>query len=234
MTKLSPNPDALNADVYPKDFAMVGINPAQQNRSRANFAALIRAGQDELNDKSLSEMRIEDVVQRAGTSVGAFYSRFTNKEAFFSAIQTITVKDVFRVLEIEISRIAEIEDEERMIKELAETWVDAYRRHIPIYIASARHVAVNREAWVPFRKLGQHASALVVKYIGPRLRMRGVQATEQLIPETLQFINGTLMNSVLNDPGPVSIGDPKMIVNITKFLNCFFSADDCEDPTVND
>jgi AcrR family transcriptional regulator len=232
MSKVAQKPTAKNSGGQPEELAQPGINPAQQNRSRANFAALIRAGREELNEKSLSQVRIEDLVHRAGTSVGAFYNRFTNKEAFFSAIQTITVNEVFEVLETEITRIAEIEGDESMLEELAGVWVHAYRNHKPIYIASARHVALNRNAWDPFRKLGQAATALVVENIGPRLRSSGVQEADRLVQEALQIVNGTLLNSVLNNPGPVSIGDPKMVVNVSKILKCFLANDECGGPDV--
>ena len=210
-----------DANGYSDVHSTPGIHPAQQSRSKANFAALISAGQRELNDKSLSGMRIEDVVLLAGTSVGAFYSRFKNKEAFFSAIQAITVAEVFQILETEIARVASISDDESMIDGLADTWVHVYRKHNPVYIASARHVAVNREAWKPFQKLGHAAAALVLEQIGPRLKASGVQDIERVVPAALQVVNGALLNSVLNNPGPVSIEDPQMAKNMAKVLKCF-------------
>ena len=200
-----------------------GVKPAQQDRSKAAFAALVLAGERLLESKSLSELRIEDVVRAADVSVGAFYSRFENKEAFFSAIQLKVVSEVFDTAKNEILRIAATKDDAVLADELAELLVRVYRQHQSVYIASARYVAVNGEAWHPFRELGHRVAAFLVKHLGSRLAAGSDEAPEVLVPMTLQVVNGTLLNAVLNNPGPVSIDDPRMKKNIARVMRCFFS-----------
>jgi AcrR family transcriptional regulator len=67
---------------------MRGVTPHQQARSEATFQAFIAAGRKALKDKTFDQMAIGDIARAAGLSVGAFYGRFENKEAFFSRSKT--------------------------------------------------------------------------------------------------------------------------------------------------
>jgi hypothetical protein len=55
----------------------------------------------------------------------------------------------------------------------------------------------------------------------PRLQALGKPRTEREIRIAFQFVNGLLVNAVLNDPGPLSVDDVEMEQNIAQFL-CFF------------
>lgn len=55
-------------------------SPAQ-GRSRKAEQALARAARELLAERPYSDIRVEDVARRAGTSVGGFYGRFRGKSA---------------------------------------------------------------------------------------------------------------------------------------------------------
>ncbi len=54
---------------------------AVQSRSRSTEKALARAARELLDDKGFEQTRVDEVAQRAGTSVGGFYARFKGKSA---------------------------------------------------------------------------------------------------------------------------------------------------------
>lgn len=203
-----------------------GVTPTQQPRSEATFHALIQAGRKALDEKCFDEMTIEDIARGAGASVGAFYGRFANKEAFFSAIQEITVADIEAQLKAQLAR-PEVEalSDGKFLAAVAKFTVGIFREHRGLYIASFKHASTKPGAWSPIRRLGYKASGLIAAKLAPRLQRLGKAASEREIRIGLQFMNGLLVNAVLNDPGPLSLDDRKMPAYIGRCLCSFFAID---------
>lgn len=62
------------------------INKPQQARSQRSMTRMLDAAEALLEEKSWSELTIQDVVSRAGTSVGSFYGRFKDKDGLLHAL----------------------------------------------------------------------------------------------------------------------------------------------------
>jgi AcrR family transcriptional regulator len=200
-----------------------GVTPARQARSEATFLALIRAGRKALDDKTFDEMTVEQIARAAKASVGAFYGRFADKEAFFAAIQEIAVADIEAGLEAQLARPAvERASDAEFLAAIARFSVAVFRKHRGFYIASFKHSSTRPGAWSPIRRLGHKASGLFAAGLMPRLQRLGKPASEREIRIGLQFMNGLLVNAVLNDPGPLSLDDRDMEGHISRFLCSYF------------
>ena len=88
-----------------EDFDFPGVTPSRQQRSRETTAALLKAGADMLRTRSLAELSIAALCTNVGATVGAFYSRFESKEAYFNALIELAARDGERML----SRMTESE-----------------------------------------------------------------------------------------------------------------------------
>jgi AcrR family transcriptional regulator len=62
------------------------VRPPQQARSQETLDRILDAAELLIADKSFEDTRVADVVERAGSSVGAFYSRFRDKEGLLHAL----------------------------------------------------------------------------------------------------------------------------------------------------
>jgi len=62
------------------------VNEPQQKRSRATMTQILDAAAQILESKTFEELTVAEVVQQAGTSVGAFYGRFKDKDALLIAL----------------------------------------------------------------------------------------------------------------------------------------------------
>ncbi len=60
--------------------------PPLQERSRRTLTRILEAAEALLGERLFEQVTIRDIVQRSKTSVGAFYSRFENKEALLPAL----------------------------------------------------------------------------------------------------------------------------------------------------
>ncbi|MEM7256431.1 MAG: hypothetical protein AAF404_03480 [Pseudomonadota bacterium] len=63
-----------------------GVRSARQTRSQKLQDRFVRAGRKALQNHRLDELPIPVLAKSAGSSVGGFYSRFTDKDAFFELL----------------------------------------------------------------------------------------------------------------------------------------------------
>ncbi len=62
------------------------VQQPQQARSRETMTQILDAAAQILESKTFEELTLAEVVQQAGTSVGAFYGRFKDKEGLLHAL----------------------------------------------------------------------------------------------------------------------------------------------------
>ncbi len=62
------------------------IRPPRQGRSRATLERLLRAGEALVEERPFDEVTVDEIVQRAGSSKGAFYTRFRDKESLLATM----------------------------------------------------------------------------------------------------------------------------------------------------
>lgn len=62
------------------------VQPPRQTRSRKTMTQILNAAALILESRTFEELTIVEVVQQAGTSVGAFYGRFKDKEGLLQAL----------------------------------------------------------------------------------------------------------------------------------------------------
>lgn len=202
---------------------LAGVTPATQLRSQATFNALIRAGRQVMAAKDFEAVRVSEIARTAKASIGAFYGRFANKEVFFSAIQEITVSDIEAGMRTLLAQASVVQaGDSEFLFAITRFWVGFYRTHRGLYLASFKHSRTRHGAWTPFKRLGRNLVSLVIKQLVPRLQRLDRPRSEREIRVAFQFVNGLLVNAVVNDPGPLSLDDPEMERSVARFLRAYF------------
>jgi AcrR family transcriptional regulator len=60
------------------------FHPPRQQRSAATLDRIVRAAEELFAERGFAEATVDDIVARAGSSKGSFYSRFADKEALLA------------------------------------------------------------------------------------------------------------------------------------------------------
>lgn len=191
----------------------------KQKRSRARREAMIARGVELLKDRDLEDVSIVEITGSLGYSTGSFYSAFTDKEAFFIAVQHVANQSMLAWI------AAEIETEEMRGAPLAErlaTCVNGVLRYFREYrgvIRSAlRYEQKMPDAWAPNRESAQRISDALIADLetGDADRMR----------IAIQLAFGTMVNAVLHNPGPLRLDDEAFGPSVIKALAPFLSSED--------
>jgi len=200
-------------------FDFPGVTPSRQKRSREMTAALLQAGAEMLRERCLAELSIEALCGEVGATVGAFYSRFESKEAYFNTLMEIAARDGER-------NLAQMTGNERLadagLADLCRLFVGGIigwiRSHEGVLRAALQHDDTRPDRWNTFKGLARATTAGATP---PLLRAMGrgrAAAKTRGIAFGFQVVLGTMVNAILNDPGPLSLHDEEMEARLSGCL----------------
>lgn len=196
----------------------------RQARGRQRQQALIEAGLHLTATRDWADVTVGDIAAAIGCSVGTFYTRFHDKDSYFAVLSGL-------VCELLQQRADAFFAAPERAQEDAASFVTAWVRlvcqsfalHRGLYAAAVldlrRHAPAARHGLplVQLRDRGrQQWLAAMARW--PAWRGAAAQARLQLAHQVLQ---GTLINAVLTDPGPLKLDDPALAPQLgTVVLAC--------------
>jgi AcrR family transcriptional regulator len=201
------------------DLNFPGVMPSRQKRSRETTAALLRAGADMLRTYRLEELSIEALCAEINVTVGAFYSRFESKDAYFNALLGLAARDgnAMQSRMMQDNRLADL-PLDALCDTLVRHTIEWMRAHEGIMRAALQRGDAPESKWGTFKELARTgviaATPVLLRAMGP-----GRQAAKaRTIGFGFQVILGTLVNAILNNPGPLSVHDKEMSKRLSQ---CF-------------
>jgi len=78
---------------------LVWVRPPRQARSHLTLGRLLDAAESLLEEKSWEEASVAEIARRAGSSVGAFYTRFRDKDALLAALHERFIEEAIATAE---------------------------------------------------------------------------------------------------------------------------------------
>jgi AcrR family transcriptional regulator len=113
-----------------REESMNSVRPPKQHRSQETLARFLSATQSLLEEKHFDNISVSEIAGRAGSSVGAFYARFPDKEALLACLQDAFVRDTEReVLGLAKSRDWDAAPLEAVVRQRVGVVVEQHRRH---------------------------------------------------------------------------------------------------------
>lgn len=207
-----------------RDFDLPGVAPSRQKRSRETTLALLRAGAEMLRTRSLAELSIETLCTEVGATVGAFYSRFESKETYFNALMALATRDGEQ-------RLAGIRPPspdtglDKLCHIIVSGIIAWMRHHEGVLRAALQHDDTRPDQWTPFKALAQATTARATPLLLPAMGKGRKAAKTGAIAFGFQVVLGTLVNAILNDPGPLSLSSKEMETRLAGCLLLLLQAE---------
>lgn len=215
-------PRRANSDEL--DFDLPGVAPSRQKRSRETTLALLRAGAEMLRARSLAELSIEALCAEVGVTVGAFYSRFESKDAYFNALMALAGRDGEQRLG-EIRRPSSDTSLDKLCQVVVGGLIAWMRRHEGVLRAALQHDDTRPDQWSPFKTLAKATTERATPVLLPAMGKGRTSAKKDAIAFGFQVVLGTLVNSILNDPGPLSLSSKEMETRLAGCLTLLLQAE---------
>jgi len=177
--------------------------PTKQARSRRTRDALIAAAWKLLQRRPWQDISINDIVKPARSSVGAFYSRFKDKEALLEALAAEWLEERWGQRAEGFASLPPDADY------AAYAILSSYQ-HLLRYQNFWRAVLVKGASdatfWEPFRASGRHTMQLTIDCHKQRIGRELTEEEIERIRFAFQMANGAINNGLVNRPGPLLPG----------------------------
>lgn len=207
-----------------RDFDLPGVAPSRQKRSRETTLALLRAGAEMLRTRSLVELSIESLCTEVGATVGAFYSRFESKETYFNALMALATRDGEQRLG-KIRRPSPEASLDQLCPIIVGGIIAWMRSHEGVLRAALQHDDTRPDKWTPFKALAQATTARATPLLLPAMGRGRKAAKTRTIAFGFQIVLGTLVNVILNDPGPLQLSSKEMETRLAGCLLLLLQAE---------
>jgi AcrR family transcriptional regulator len=207
-----------------RDLDLPGVAPSRQKRSRETTLALLRAGADMLRTRGLAELSIEALCTEVGATVGAFYSRFESKEAYFNALMALAARDGEQRLG-DIRRPSADTGLDKLCHIIISGIIGWMRNHESVLRAALQHDHTRPDKWTPFKALARATTARATPLLLPAMGKGRKAAKTRAIAFGFQIVLGTLVNAILNDPGPLSLRSKEMETRLAGCLLLLLEAE---------
>jgi AcrR family transcriptional regulator len=184
----------------------------KQERGHITYDALIEAGFKLLMERDIEDISIFELSRVAGYSVGAFYARFRSKDEFFDAL-------IERHLEIRTHTqkgLVESLTRKALINDLISNVVDYYWEHHIFWRAVLRRTLRDPAYWEPFRQHFTESTQRFIERVQNDVKRPLTEKEVRSITFAFQTTLGTINISIINQPGPVFIGQALFKEELTR------------------
>jgi AcrR family transcriptional regulator len=188
------------------------IERIKQKRGQKTYDALIDTAFKLLEEREFDEISIAELAQKAGYSVGAFYARFKSKDELFDALvmRHIEHRRAFR------ERQFATEPDEKLIREVVQGTVDYFWARRRFWRAALFRSIREPDFWKPLRKLSHELGDSLVARMSSRANRALTEQEETNVRFAVQITLGTINNAMINQPGPIFIGQEQFVENLTR------------------
>ncbi len=208
--------------VLRRHIRRAGVLRVVQPRAEATRDALLDAGRRLLNERDFDAMSIADLAAANALSVGSFYGRFRDKEAYFALLQEMVTSEWTEATlrDFDVRRLAGW-SAGRIVRLVTTQVVNVYRNDRGFISAALRHASTHPGAWTPLKRAGARFANVVTALLAPRLTHLPRMARAARVRFAMQLLYGMLINAVLNDPGPLNLDDPRLEKELARALSAY-------------
>ncbi|AEI81933.1 transcriptional regulator TetR family (plasmid) [Cupriavidus necator N-1] len=205
--------------------AVPAQRPPRQLRSEETLAKMILAGRDLIEQHGNFDLvLISDVIRIAGTSIGAFYGRFKDKDAFIASVLDAAFAEMRAGANIGLPNDAASVEQgtaSEFAARIVRYYVDMCRRNHGMFKAVLRHFAARNPDLNPMRCLDRHIQSLVAPALAKKMQAQAKAGSESEVRIGMQMVVGTLYLSLLIDPGPLRVDGDLIETKLTAMMHRF-------------
>lgn len=179
-----------------------------QSRSRESTETLLEIGRRLIEQRGVDDCSMNEVAAAAGSSVGALYFRFGNKERFVSEVMRRQVDDTAKQIPILLAEIeAKATSPSEVIEAAIKWFVLEFGKNRGLLRAQIRRALDNPQEWQPFQQIGRDLVDGAIAIIKRLPGLKQDDGWQRGVRVAMQMVLGTLNNIVINRPGPLDLSD---------------------------
>lgn len=191
----------MNIDALLLDDDIPGVLPAKQARSRRIRDAYIEAGIEMLNATRFNDLKVSDLAAECGLSVGSFYTRFEDKEAYFRALRAaaISLCNTEIHARVSVDKLYEMEPGEAL-DTLVDLMADLFTGPVRgVLRESLLRILEPDDPWAPMRDSAREIMRNYRRACATQFPAFTPEEAKERLSFCFQLIVGALQNDLVND-----------------------------------
>jgi AcrR family transcriptional regulator len=198
------------------------FRPPQQVRSKATMDRFLTAAMALLVERRFQEASVQDIVKRAKSSVGAFYTRFPDKNALMLYVHQEVYKHANAVSEalLDPARWANASTYE-IVAGLVQSLVERRKEHAPLIRALVLHARSSPDLLALAAESNRHFHQLVQTLLAPRHAEMTHPDPERAIAVGLHAVDTAAREAILYSEaglGPPETSDRDLSTELTRMF----------------
>lgn len=190
--------------------ARASLRPVRAG-AQATHDAFLATARRLLADRDFDALSVVEIAAANGLSVGSFYGRFHDKEAFFAVLQEqVTSEWIAAATQALNPPSLSAMSGAQATTRICTTIVRLMRMDAGFLRAALKHASTQPSAWTPIKKTGHAIVDLAVQALRPLLLDMPARQRTVRIRFAMQMVYGTCINAVLHDPGPLLLGSRQL------------------------
>jgi len=204
----------------PASRSLRWVRPPRQARSQETLERILDAAEALVSEKGFDDTPVSEIVQRAGSSVGAFYTRFPDKDSLIHALHERYFEQAIATADeaLEPGRWERARTEE-IVAAVIGFLVQIYREQNGLI----RAFAVRNQTDDGFRALRERLSHYVSRHLAGLLATRGAEIAHE-DPERAAAFGMTMVFGTLDDAmlfgdmrsGALALSDDDLAAELTR------------------
>ncbi len=177
--------------------AVIRAFPTKQQRSQETHQKFLNAGLTLLHAASFDDISIAQIASEAGCSVGSFYLRFRNKDAYFEFL----IEEISETLKTTARQQLTTENIKgfslaKTVRYCVDHFIDINRQNEGLIRAALIYSMNGSDDWQPIRDNGLMLHARYIDLIMTKVRRSETEATRERLMNGLQIMSSHLVNSI--------------------------------------
>ncbi len=204
-----------------------GVFNAQQGRSMRIRDGFIAAGVKALETQRFANLSVSQLAKMSGNSVGSFYSRFEDKDAYFRALQVSAVQSLDRNLIDKFS--SDIQNSPSSAAALA-LLVDLLcnifgSKYRGVLRESLLRILDSDDPWAPMRQSAKRIISILHNELCESFDGFTKAQTQERLSFCFQMIVGVLQNDLVNDYHVYSLKDGSVREGLKAVIYSYMNLD---------
>lgn len=201
------------------------VLPTMQIRSLERQKAMLSAGLKLTEQADWEKVSVAEIAAVNGYSVGSFYTRFQNKQAYLDVLISMVALQMRKKMDIFIAQQqakneSALQNLDSFVAQTIHTFL-SLKGIIRMSVVNRRKDTNGEVVVYPFTEARAYSCEQFVQLMTPYLSDHDESAQVRL-SFAHQMINSTLMNAILTDPGPVHLNSDvfkqEMVAAISAYI----------------
>ena len=195
------------------------LRAPRQSRSALSTTAILDAAAALIASQGIAATTIAAVAGGAGSSVGAIYFRFGDKERLVAAVLQRVIDEIVREITALLDDAARRElDASELLARYIDLSVTVFRRNKGLMRALFAQSFTAPDAFEPWRRLGIESRTRLVDALADRAELSALSDWKFRVLAGLQVVYGALLSATMQRAWPMELGDARMPSELSRML----------------